>query len=178
MFKKHHPKHIYKDETFYFLAARTVGKNKFFNTAEKKKIFRQVLKSILKRYNYLLYAWVVLDNHYHLLMKVTIGENLKFFVKDLHALSAKRINEMDNKIGRKVWFQYWDRCIRNEKDFFFRFNYIHHNPVKHKYFKNQHEALKYKFCSYGQWVDKKGGEWMADCFEKYPIFDFTVEGDD
>ena len=174
----HRLPHIYKNDTFYFLSARTVEKNKFFNTAEKKEIFRQVLKSILERYNYLLYAWVILDNHYHLIIKTEkTGEKLKFFMKGLHSLSAKRLNALENQKERKIWFQYFDRCIRNEKDFYFRFNYIHHNPVKHGYVKTQNDVLKYPFCSYKQWVEKKGEEWMSDCFASYPILDFTVEDD-
>ena len=178
MYKKHHPPHVYLDDTLYFLTARTVEKNKLFNTEEKKKIFYKTLKDILERYNYFLHAWTILDNHYHLLMRIATGENLKFFVKDLHSLSAKRINELDDQIGRKVWFQYWDRCIRDEKDFYLRFNYIHHNLVKHGYVKTQDDVLKYPFCSYEQWIKGRGVEWMSDCFEKYPILDFTAEGDE
>ena len=174
----HRPLHIYKDDTLYSLTARTIEKEKFFNTDEKKKIFNRTLKGVLEKYGYHLYAWVILDNHYHCLMKITTGESLKFFVKDLHSLSAKRINELDNQIGRRVWFQYWDRCVRDEKDFYSHFNYIHHNLVKHGYVKMQEEVLKNQFCSYRQWVDKKGEEWTSDCFAAYPIIDFTVEGDE
>ena len=110
-------------------------------------------------------------------MKIATGENLKFFVKDLHSLSAKRLNELDKQAGRKVWFQYWDYCPRNEKDFYFHFNYVHHNLVKHGYVKIQDDVLKYPFCSYQQWTEKKGKEWMSDCFERYSILDFTIEGD-
>jgi len=178
MYKKHHPLHIYKDNELYFITARTIKKEKFFNTAEKKGIFHRTLKSVLEKYGYHLYAWIVLGNHYHFLMKAITGENLKFFVKDLHSLSAKEINKSDDQAGRKIWFQYWDRCVRDEKDFYFHFNYIHHNPVKHGYVKTQEEVLKDQFCSYGRWVKKKGEEWMGDCFAVYPIMDFTVEGDE
>ena len=178
MHKKHHPPHIYKDDTLYFITAGTIEKEKFFNTAEKKKFFYRTLKSVLKKYGYHLHAWIVLDNHYHFLIKIATGENLKFFIKDLHSLSAKRINESDDRAGRKVWFQYWDRCIRDEKGFYKYFNYIHHNPVKHKYVKTQEEVLQDQFCSYKQWAEKKGEEWMGDCFAIYPITDLTVEGDE
>ena len=178
MYKKHHPPHIYEDDTIYFITARTIGKNKFFNTDEKKKIFYRILKSVLKKYGCYLYAWIILDNHYHFLIKIMTGENLKFFIKDLHSESARKINELDDQIGRKIWYQYWDRCPRNEKDFYSHFNYIHHNLVKHKYVGTQKEVLDYKFCSYQQWIDKKGKEWMSDCFATYPILDFTVEGDE
>ena len=84
---------------------------------------------------------------------------------------------MKTKKGGGVWNQYQDYCIRNEKDFYYHFNYIHHNPVKHKYVNEQSDVLGYEFCSYRKWIEKKGKEWMNDCFEKYPIKDFTVEGE-
>ena len=174
----HRPLHIYEDDTIYSITARTIEKEKFFDTDEKKNFFYQTLKGVLKKYDYHLYAWIILDNHYHLLMKVTTGESLKLFMKDLHSLSAKRINELDDQIGRKVWFQYWDYCSRNEKDFYSHFNYIHHNPIKHGYVETQEEVFKNKFCSYRQWIERKGEEWMGDCFTTYPIIDFTVEGDE
>ena len=178
MYKKHYPLHIYEDDTMYFITARTINKEKFFNTIEKKKIFQQVLKSVLEKYSYYLHAWIVLDNHYHFLMKIMTGENLKLFIKDLHSTSARKINELENQKGRKVWFQYWDYCPRNVKDFYQHFNYIHHNPVKHKYLKAQEEVLRNQFCSYRQWMKKRGEEWLSDCFATYPILDFTVDGDE
>ncbi len=177
MFKKHHPLHIYEDEMIYFITARTIKKEKFFNTDEKKKILYQALKKSLENYCYLPFAWIILSNHYHLLFKAKRGEDLGSFISSLGSLSSKDLNKLDNQKGRSVWFQYWDYCPRNEKDFYQHFNYIHHNPVKHEYMKTQEEVLKNQFCSYKQWIEKKGEEWMSDCFATYPIIDFTVEGD-
>jgi putative transposase len=174
----HRLPHIYEDDTFYFITARTVNKTKFFNTNKKKEIFFKELRGVLKRYSYLIYIWTFLDNHYHSIIKTKKGEDLGLFIRDLHSQSSKNLNKLENQKGRNVWYQYWDRCIRNEKDFFLHFNYIHHNLVKHKYVGTQKEVLDYKFCSYKQWVNKKGKEWMSDCFATYPIIDFTVEGDD
>ncbi|MFQ5753938.1 MAG: hypothetical protein ACE5HI_18270, partial [bacterium] len=68
-----------------------------------------------------------------------------------------------------------DYCIRDEKDFWVHFNYIHYNAVKHQYANSMKE---YKFSSYNNWVDKKGENWVLSCFEKYPIIEFQVDGDD
>ena len=178
MFKKHHPLHIYEDEVIYFITARTIKKEKFFNTDEKKKILYQALKKSLENYYYLPYAWIILSNHYHLLFKAKKGKDLRLFISSLGSLSSKDLNRLDNQKGRNIWFQYWDYCPRNEKDFYQHFNYIHHNLVKHQYLKTQEEVLRNKFCSYGQRVENKGEEWMSDCFATYPIIDFTVEGDE
>lgn len=123
-----------------------------------------------------LYAWIILDNHLHILIRTKTGKMLGKFINSFQGKSAIELNKMDNNLGRKVWYQYWDRCIRNEKEFYTRINYIHHNPVKHKYVKNIEE---YEFSSYHHYREKYGEEWLTDCFMKYPIYDFTPEeGDD
>lgn len=173
----HRPPHIYKDNTYYFLTAGTFQKQHFFNTKEKMRIFTSKLSKIIKRYNYSLYAWVLLINHYHLLLKVSSGQDLSNFIRKLHSDIAISLNELDRTSSRQVWYQYWDHCIRDEKDFFEHFNYIHHNTVKHGIYKEQNLVIEYPFCSYRSWFNKKGEEWLASCFEEYPILDFTVEND-
>ena len=96
---------------------------------------------------------------------------------NINANISRRINHSDNQKGRKIFQNYWDRCIRDEKDFYQHFNYTHHNPIKHKYIGTQQKCCEYKFCSYKQWADKKGEEWLDSCFETYPIVDFTIEAD-
>jgi hypothetical protein len=55
------------------------------------------------------------------------------FIKRLHGDSAIQLNKLDNTPGRQVWYQYWDRFPRNERDFWAYFSYIHLNPIKHGY---------------------------------------------
>ena len=176
--KAHHPPHIYLDNSIYFITARIYQKEKIINTDQKKKILFENLWSEFGKVGYKLYAWSILDNHYHIEFETKLGKNLGEALSLIHGRTAFEINKIDNTRGRKVFQNYLDHCICNKKDFYQHFNYIHHNPVKHKYVKNQDEVLDYKFCSYKQWVAKKGKEWINSCFETYPIIDFTVDGDD
>ena len=100
-----------------------------------------------------IYGWVILNDHYHLLIDIQNREILPKFIKNFHGKSAFLLNKIDNlnklrspnKSKRKIWDNYWDRCIRSEKDFYRRLNYIHHNPVKHKCVR---EMTDYQFSSY------------------------------
>jgi len=38
---------------------------------------------------------------------------------------------MDDKIGRSVWFNFWDTKLTYERSYLTRLNYVHQNPVKH-----------------------------------------------
>jgi len=178
MFRQHHPPHWYKDNTIYFITSRTVSAENYFIGHDKRKIIYDVLKEGIEKFKIDLYTFVILSNHYHLLFKIQKGIEMADFIGYLNGKSSKMLNESENKLGRKIWYQYWDHCVRNEKDFFLHFNYEHHNPVKHGYVKLQEEVLDYKFCSYKYWVDRKGIEGISDCFARYPVKDFTIEHDE
>ena len=41
------------------------------------------------------------------------------------------LDRKDGTPGRKVWWNYWDTCIRGDIDFEFRTSYIYWNALKH-----------------------------------------------
>gem|GEM_PF-4970303 len=43
--KFHHPSHIYKDDSIYFITARTYQKEKIFNTDLKRKFCLKIYKT-------------------------------------------------------------------------------------------------------------------------------------
>lgn len=174
MFKIHRPPHYYLDDTIYFLSSGTLYKTHFFGSDTHKAIIQNLLGECLKEDKCGLYAWTILPNHYHLLLKITKGVDLAVFVRKLHSKSAIAINKLDKKHGRQIWYNYWDTCIRLEKDFWMRFNYIHQNAVKHGYAEKMEH---YKFSSFNHYLKNKGQEWLDSCFELYPIVDFTLEND-
>lgn len=174
---KHHPPHIFKNNTLYFLTVRTIDKSHYFNTIQKKNILKSCLKAGLQKHAIKIFAWVILSNHYHLLVKIINKDDLPKFIKAINGKSSFELNRIENKQNRKIWHNYWDRCIRSEKDFWTRFNYIHNNPIKHGYIKNSDELKKYKFSSYDQWTKKNDAKWMASCFAKYPVIDFSTPND-
>jgi len=172
-YHNHRPPHIFIVGYDYFITGRILDQQNLLAGA-KKKIFLSVLKSKLIKYEYKCYAWVVLDNHYHILIKTGDDGQIAEFIRELHAGSAKVINKNDGTKGRPVWYQYWDHGIRNKGDFIKHFNYIHHNPVKHHYVKYQDDVFDYQYCSYRQWVNKKGKGWVDSCFDEYSIIDFMA----
>jgi putative transposase len=172
-FSPHHPPHIYLDRRIYFITGRTVGGIAFFASSGDKELFREVLSRACAKFPLEMIAWVLLDNHYHLLMKLAKGTDLPRFVGNLHANSARLLNAENGAQKRQVWWNYWDYCIRDDGDYYRHLNYIHHNSVKHGYSK---EMKDYQWSSYGSFLEKYGDEWMRDCFRRYPIIDFTPQG--
>jgi len=165
----HNPPHIYLDETVYIISASTINKLHFFDSAWKKKLLFEHVNSVLNKFGWHLFAWVILDNHYHLLLRTEKDNQLGKFINLIHGGSSYQLNKIENKQRRKTWFNYWDTCVRNEKTFWTRFNYIHNNPVKHGYVDSPE---KYEFSSYNDYLQKYGRDWLTDVWLKYPVIDF------
>ncbi|MDO8443990.1 MAG: transposase [bacterium] len=119
-------------------------------------------------------AYVILHNHYHIIVKVADAQKMSKFMAELNGASAREINKADSVIDRKIWWNFYDHIIRNEADFFKHLNYLHQNPIKHGLTKD----FSYKFSSYDAWIRRKGKEYLDDAFEKYPIVDFKSFNDD
>jgi len=175
--KTHRPPHIYLNNQYYFITSVTYQKIDHFNSNLKKNLLKRIIYSVLTQYKYSLDAWVILDNHYHILIKTFQGKYLARVVASIHGKSAIEINKIDKKIGRQIWYQYWDYCIRDEDDYFRHMNYIHHNPIKHGYIQSIENLTYYNFSSYIEYLKEKGEEWIRNCFMNYPIIDFTREED-
>ncbi len=197
--REFHPPHVYEDDACYFLTASTLGRQRLLGPS-RRTTFRNILREMTSRYRVKLYAWVILANHYHLLLHIPAGSSLSAFIKVLHSQSAGLLNRLDGTPGRKVWCQYWDRFPRDERDFWSYFNYIHINPLKHGYVQaapadmvgdgewarpdaahlpDVHgRLLTYPHSSYAQHVRERGVEWMMDVWLRYPIRASLVDWDD
>src|SRR3989338_11370189 len=114
MFKPFFPPHIYQNQTIYCITAHNRDNRDILITDLHKKIFLDVLNEAINSFAYKLHGWAININHYHLLLHVS--SDLPKFVQKLHGKSSFLLNKFDKVSGRKVWTNYWDRCIRFERD--------------------------------------------------------------
>lgn len=79
--------------------------------------------------HYALQAWCVMPNHVHVLLATTKEHELSTIVRTWKTFSAKRINEHLGRVG-SVWAKdYFDRYMRDERQFETAKRYIEMNPV-------------------------------------------------
>jgi len=193
MINVHRPPHIYLPKEIYFLTARTFQGIKYFK-GEKKEVLKKFIARAVEVYKVNVYAWVILENHYHLLIsfrcdelncagcneirpvrnkdefrsaqfvkpKTPSSNQLANFIKYIHRGSSREINKLDGCPGRKVWYQYFDRCIRCEREFYNYFAYIHCNPLKHGFVGEFDRLADYSFSSYSECQNKLGRGWMRE----------------
>lgn len=171
MLKNHRPPHIYLNNQIYFLTVRCFRGQSYFRSKEDLVI--NIIEKTRKEFQCSVYGWVVLDNHFHLLFK--LEKDFKNFIKILNGRISFSINKFDKIRGRKVIYNYWDHCIRDEADFYKHFNYVHNNPIKHKKVRNIEELYNYEYSSFNTWIHKKGRKWINSSFEDYPILDYSED---
>jgi len=176
-FFKHIPPHLYLDGQIYFITSRTIERLKYFNSKDKLNILKNRIDLAVEKFNFELFAWILIFNHYHLLFRLVEGKRLSEIVQFINGGSAFELNKFENKRGRQIWWNYWDYCIRNDIDYYKHFNYIHSNPIKHGLVKSYEELKNYEFSSYIEYCNKFGEEWLMECFANYPIVDFSIPED-
>ena len=123
---------------------------------------RNRLKDLVVEFRIILAAWVILDNHSHILVKSHAGAELNRFIGRWHGRTSFDLNALDNARGRQVWRNFWDSCIRGKADYWTRFNYIHYNPIKHGYVDG---FADWPWSSYGYYLGHKGEAWLMDVLE-------------
>ena len=166
---QHHPPHIYLDDTWYAITSSVYGRHRWLAGDVNKTIVRDKLKELIATFKVSLAAWVILDNHYHLLLKSQTGKDISTMIGQLHGYTSRQINKIEG-IQRRMWDNYWDTCMRDGQSYWTRFNYIHHNPIKHGYVMAMQD---WPFSSYRWYDENKGSEWMTDALTRYPVKDFT-----
>ena len=175
-FKKyrHAPAHLFLTDYHYFITAGTYGKRLYFDSDNKKEMLFNTICEVLKENCSELHGWTILSNHYHILSKLKDAFLLPQIVRKIHSISAVLVNKLAKKPGRKIWYQYWDECIREEKDFYAKLNYIHWNPVKHGYVD---DPESYKFSSYNHYLKTEGINWLHDILKHFPLSEVRKDDD-
>jgi putative transposase len=120
-------------------------------------------------------AWVVLPNHYHLLVRVTDFDLLGDIFRQVHGPTAREWNLEEATPGRKVWYRYTDRAIRSERHYYTTLNYIHYNPVKHGWVASPYDWPE---SSVHWYLEHRGREWLRDLWVRYPVRDYGRGWDD
>jgi putative transposase len=136
---------MFKPGATYMLTVATYKRKKLFYSDETLELVSKSLFYYAEKYSWKVKAYVVVPNHYHILVVASSpGHNLSKVIQNLHSYAANKTNEMGSLSGRHVWWNYWDTCITHKVSYYARINYIHYNPTKHGYVD---DPLKWEFGS-------------------------------
>jgi putative transposase len=171
---KHNPPHLFLDNTYYMITSGTYKKLPHLRKDDDKKLLLEVIKESCEKFRWRLKDWVILNNHYHLMLKSFKGKDLKNLLGRIHRKSSNLLKRKNKIMSSRIWWNYWDTCIRGESDFFKRINYIYYNPVKHGYVA---DPVDYKWSSFEDFLGRNEEEKIKEQLQKYSFEDLRIEDD-
>jgi len=87
-------------------------------------------------------------------------------MQNIHKLSGFLISQKI-QCEKPIWWNYWDYCLRNEKEYLIRLNYLLNNPIKHGYVTNLND---YPFSSFHSYLKKIGRTCLIEQFRDNPEY--------
>lgn len=171
----HSPPH-FEDGIKTYLITAAIYEHRMIMCDEKRRIELQeyLIDTISQIDNSMIFAWTVLPNHYHILLKTDLSLVRKTLSR-IHNGFSTRWNREDNCAGRKVWHRFSDRHIRNENHYWASVNYIHKNPVKHGY---ASDLSEWPSGSFNIFQEAIGKDKMTLILQNYPVDEMGAGWDD
>lgn len=93
------PKRILLENAVYHVTSRGNERQKIVRDDKDRWVFLKVLAEAIEEQRVLLHAWVLMDNHFHLVVE-TPEKNLPTFMAHLNGIYTQKINIRYHRAGR------------------------------------------------------------------------------
>jgi len=145
----------------------TEERKPYYSDGQLAELLEEQFHHYEDAYDYSLHAYVIMPDHYHLLLTVEGGKNISQIIHAINSYSATKINEkLDNGVKEKIWQgDPWTEVIRNEKMFRQKLAYVLLNPWRGELVDRPMDS--YEFSSLDRWKEDKGEEFLQDLFCQY-----------
>lgn len=142
------PLRIEYEGAWYHVMNRGRRKEKIFFNEKDFEIFKKTLSEISHRYDIKIHAYVLMSNHYHLLIN-TPRANLSRAMRHLNGTYTQRFNKK-HKIDGSLFRGRFKSILVNSEEYLLELvRYIHRNPYKSGIEK---KIGDYKWCSHKQYI--------------------------
>ncbi len=146
---------IYQSDFPYHVYNRSNNKEHLFDLNVVFPIFIKVLKQTAETHNVKLHHFLLMQNHYHLMISTPLS-NLQKFMCTFQTQVSRKINQQMSRINHIFGNRYGATVIKTEIYISRLIQYIYQNPVKAKIASH---AMKYSYSTLGPYLNK--------CSEKY-----------
>ncbi len=139
---------------YYHIYNRGVNKHEIFFDDYDRKMFLKATSESVKKYNVNLFAFCLMDNHFHLFIQ-TVSPNLSEAIWHITSTYSRFFNTKYKRIGPLFQGRYKYRLVNENLYGKVLLRYIHNNPVKANIVTSPEN---YRWSSYGSYV-KTLPEW-------------------
>jgi putative transposase len=161
----------YENESVYFITYKTFAGRKYFIEDDDKKILVNQINKARKKFNLEIIAFVVLSNHYHMLLKCSNWKLLSKSWQIINGATSYLINNR-HKIRRSIWGYKFNWAVKDEANFYKFLGYILGNPLKHGLVKTMEELRGYDFFNYKEVIMEHGQDYIDSLIVLGQKFDF------
>lgn len=151
------PLRILYPGAFYHITSRGNEQKALFKSKRDREKFIEYLESATERYDAVIHAYCLMDNHYHILLETPSG-NLSKIMAHINGAYTNYFNAKRERSGHLFQGRY--KAILVEADEYAKelSRYIHLNPVRANIVEHPEE---YEWSSYGYFTGKKKApEWL------------------
>jgi REP element-mobilizing transposase RayT len=141
----------------YHVINRGVERRRIFGVDRDYEKFLRFCHMLGNRYAVSLYAYCLMPNHYHLLIR-TRKANLREFMQELNGQYSQHYNRRCGRVGPLFQGRYKGVVVQAEEYGTRVARYIHMNPVKASLVDRPED---YRWSSYRAYVEK-GRAWLVD----------------
>jgi putative transposase len=126
----HGLKRYYGAGDFHFITASCYQRKPLLNTPERRDLFLQVLENTRRKYRFLVLGYVVMPEHFHLLISEPREGTPSVVVQALKIGFVRRLLSGREHSGARIWQRrFYDFNVWTPKKRIEKLRYIHRNPV-------------------------------------------------
>lgn len=128
----------------YHVVQRGNEKKNIFRNDEDKLRFLETISKARAKYDFLVYAYCLMDNHVHLLIHDK-GDDISKLMKSINVSYVAYFNRVYERSGHLFQDRFRSELVKNDRYLLEVSRYIHNNPVKAKLVEKPSE---FKWSSY------------------------------
>lgn len=113
----------------YHVTSRGDGQEDIYLGDTDRELFLQVLSETVGRFNWVVHAYCLMDNHYHLLIETPDG-NLSKGMRQLNGVYTQRFNRTHKRVGHVFQGRYKAIIVQKDSYLLELARYIVLNPVR------------------------------------------------
>jgi putative transposase len=156
------PRVLYPGAVYHVFSRGNNHAALFLDSADREA-FLDLLKEVKREFGVRVYAYLLMDNHFHLLIE-TPGGDLDKAMQRLNQCYTRTFNKRHQRSGHLFENRYKCRLVQREVYLMALIRYIHLAPVKAG---TAQSAAEYVYSSHGQYASPRPGS-LADWQEVLP----------
>lgn len=152
----------------YHVTSRGDRKSDIYQDDHDRETFLETLAEVCQRFNWILHAYCLMDNHYHLLVE-TPEVNLSNGMRQLNGVYTQRFNRYHNQVGHVFQGRFKAIIVQRESYLLELARYIVLNPVRAR---KVTTAKNWRWSSFRATIGSEppqaglNTDWLLSCFAK------------